>query len=108
MGEGAVGQGRSWCRVEVLRLSLAVESKIYILYKETEFRYSDRFESFSQIQYKVIPFDIFPTRCNFTQFMYFWKTALHVSGFPEISKLCKVASRWKYISKGIYLRCTDP
>jgi len=29
---------------------------------------------------KYIPFDIFPTRCNFTQFIYFWKTALHVSG----------------------------
>ena len=27
-----------------------------------------------------IRFDIFPTRCNFTQFVYFWKTALHVSG----------------------------
>ena len=26
-----------------------------------------------------IPFDIFPTRCNVTQFIYFWKTALHVS-----------------------------
>jgi len=25
-------------------------------------------------------FDIFPTRCNITQFIYFWKTALHVSG----------------------------
>jgi len=23
---------------------------------------------------------MFPTRCNFTQFIYFWKTALHVSG----------------------------
>ena len=27
-----------------------------------------------------IRFDIFPTRYNFTQFIYFWKTALHVSG----------------------------
>ena len=27
-----------------------------------------------------IPFDIFPTRCNITQFIYFWKTALHVLG----------------------------
>ena len=25
-------------------------------------------------------FDIFPTRCNITQYIYFWKTALHVSG----------------------------
>ena len=24
--------------------------------------------------------DIFPTRCNITQFIYFWKTILHVSG----------------------------
>ena len=29
---------------------------------------------------KYIPFDIFPTRCNVIQFVYFWKTALHVSG----------------------------
>ena len=28
---------------------------------------------------KYIPC-IFPTRCNITQFIYFWKTALHVSG----------------------------
>ena len=27
-----------------------------------------------------IPFDIFLTRCNVTQFVYFWKTALHVLG----------------------------
>ena len=26
------------------------------------------------------PFDIFPTRCNITHFIYFWNTALHVSG----------------------------
>jgi len=29
---------------------------------------------------KYIRFDIFPTRCNFAPFIYFWKTALHVSG----------------------------
>jgi hypothetical protein len=29
---------------------------------------------------KYIPFDIFPTRCNVTQFIYFRKTALHLSG----------------------------
>ena len=29
---------------------------------------------------KYIPLDIFLTRCNITQFIYFWKTALHVSG----------------------------
>ena len=27
-----------------------------------------------------IPFDIFPIRCNVTQFIYFCKTAVHVSG----------------------------
>ena len=32
------------------------------------------------VHHKCIPFDIFPTRCNITQFIYFWKTALHVSG----------------------------
>jgi len=30
----------------------------------------------------------------------------HVEQFPDINKLCKVASPWIYI--GIYLRCTDP
>ena len=30
--------------------------------------------------YYYIPFDILPTRCNITQFIYFWKTSLHVSG----------------------------
>jgi len=30
----------------------------------------------------------------------------HVEQFPDITKLCKVASYWIYI--GIYLRCTDP
>ena len=28
---------------------------------------------------KYIPFGIFPIICKFTQFIYFWKTALHVS-----------------------------
>jgi hypothetical protein len=27
-----------------------------------------------------VPLNIFPTRCNITQFIYFWKTPLHVSG----------------------------
>ena len=31
-------------------------------------------------KYTYIRFDIFPTKCNFTQFIYFWKTAIHVSG----------------------------
>ena len=30
----------------------------------------------------------------------------HVEKFPDINKLCNVASCWIYI--GIYLRCTDP
>ena len=29
---------------------------------------------------RQVPFDIFPMRCNITQFIYFWKTALHVLG----------------------------
>ena len=32
------------------------------------------------VRRKYIPFDIFTTRCNITQFIYFWKTTLHVSG----------------------------
>jgi len=34
----------------------------------------------SSVQIICFPFDIFPTRCNITQFIYFWKTALHVLG----------------------------
>ena len=29
---------------------------------------------------KYIPFDVFPNRCNATQFFYLWNTALHISG----------------------------
>jgi len=29
---------------------------------------------------KHIPFDIYPIKCNITQFIYFWNTVLHVSG----------------------------
>ena len=43
-------------------------------------RSSKIFDVKRAVQPKYIPFDIFPTRCNFTQFIYFWKTALHVSG----------------------------
>jgi len=32
------------------------------------------------VHHKYIPLDILPTRCNITQFIYFWKTALHISG----------------------------
>ena len=38
------------------------------------------FKVHGPVHHKYIPFDIFPTRCNITQFIYFWKTALHVSG----------------------------
>jgi len=31
------------------------------------------------VRRKYIPFDIFQTRCNFTHFIDFWKTAIHVS-----------------------------
>src|SRR5215813_8654097 len=32
----------------------------------------------------------------------------HVEQFPDINKLCNVASCWIYTYIGIYLRCTDP
>jgi hypothetical protein len=36
-----------------------------------------------------------------------WRYHLkHVEQFPDVNKLCNVASWWIYI--GIYLRCTDP
>ena len=41
---------------------------------------SGNFNVQRSVHRKYIPFDIFPTICNFTQFIYFWKTALHVSG----------------------------
>ena len=34
----------------------------------------------SDVKFKNVPSDTFPTRCNITQSIYFWKTALHVSG----------------------------
>ena len=39
-----------------------------------------KFNVQGSVHRKYIPFDIFPTKCNFTQFNYFWETALHVSG----------------------------
>jgi len=39
-----------------------------------------KFKFQRSVHCKYIPFDIYPTRRNFTQFIYFWKTALHVSG----------------------------
>ena len=34
----------------------------------------------TQSYVRYITFEIFPTRCNVTQYIYFWKTALHVPG----------------------------
>ena len=39
-----------------------------------------KFNVQGSVRSTFIPFDIFPTRCNSTQFIYFWKTALRVSG----------------------------
>ena len=39
-----------------------------------------RYESYKVSCEPHIPFDIFPKKCNITQFIYFWKPALHVSG----------------------------
>jgi hypothetical protein len=41
-----------------------------------------RYVSFTILQNSeaYIPFDTFPTRCIFTRFIYFWKSALHVWG----------------------------
>jgi len=52
-------------------------------YKDIQ-RFTERsywkFDVQGSVHRKYIRFDIFPTRCKFTQFIYFWKTALHVSG----------------------------
>jgi len=40
----------------------------------------EEFNVQGSVHCKYIPCDIFLTRCNITQFIYFWKTALHVSG----------------------------
>ena len=39
-----------------------------------------RFNVQGSVHRKYIPFDIFPTRCNITQLIYFWETAIHISG----------------------------
>ena len=35
---------------------------------------------YSEVNNVIFFFYIFPTSCNITQFIYFWKTAPHVSG----------------------------
>jgi hypothetical protein len=47
---------------------------VYILYYRI-FKFNVK----RSVHRKYIPLDIFPTRCNITQFIYLWKTALHVS-----------------------------
>ena len=39
-----------------------------------------KFDVQGSVHRKYIPLDTFPTRCNITQIIYFWKNALHVSG----------------------------
>ena len=39
----------------------------------------------------IISFDMFPTRCNFTQFIYFWKTTLHVSAYYILTTSCLIS-----------------
>ena len=39
-----------------------------------------RIEDFQNINLYLFLFDIFPKECTVTQFIYFWKTTLHVSG----------------------------
>jgi hypothetical protein len=45
-----------------------------------KFDNSSKFNLQASVHRKYISFDIFSTICNITQFIYFWKTALHVSG----------------------------
>jgi len=60
-------------------ISYVVQKKFYTEIKIVS--YCKDFEfNFLKTTCTYIPFDIFPTRCNITQFIYFWKTALHVSG----------------------------
>jgi len=40
----------------------------------------DKYNVQGSVYRKYISFDIFPKRCNITRYIYFWKTALHVSG----------------------------
>ena len=56
---------------------------VILLKRRIHQQYGYRFPFFyvqRSVLRKYIPCDIFPTRCNFTHFIYFWKTALHVSG----------------------------
>ena len=63
---------------------------------------------------KYIPFDIYPTRCNITQFIYFWKTGLHVSDgisahhqehtqlYLSVNKvMCTPDDGWRYHPKHV-------
>ena len=59
-----------------------LKSHVY-LGPETGIIFADilsRFNVQGSVHRKYIPLDIFPTRCKITQFIYFWKSALHVSG----------------------------
>ena len=49
-------------------------------FEETQQRTKAFFIVQGSVHCNYIPFDIFPTRGNITQFTYFRKTALHVSG----------------------------
>ena len=46
---------------------------------------------------KYIPFDIFPTRCNITHFIYFWKTAPYVSGGISTHRLERTQLYLQYL-----------
>ena len=48
------------------------------------------------VHHKYVPFDTFPTRCNITQFIYFWKSALHVS--------CGISTHHQQYTQ-LYLQC---
>ena len=62
-------------------LSILVSLNLLLaLYKNIATFWNSKFTVQGSVHRKYIPFDIFTTRCNITQFIYFWKTALHVSG----------------------------
>jgi hypothetical protein len=69
-----------WCSMVGWHGSLSISVVMPIHWTVHKWHYLLEFSYMNLRQVlECIPFDIFPTRCNITQFIYFW-TTLHVSG----------------------------
>jgi len=66
----------------------------------------DRISKRTQVQISFF-FYIFPTRCNITQFICFWKTALHVSGgiFTHHQEHTQLYLQYLVLVKSVTVTC---